>query len=69
NVLFELNRIHGTQFPDLGATFSWEWTESAYGSGGRVIVGSRDDGGLAAVSAHWSRFPNGSVGFRLLGVL
>ncbi|HLD20699.1 MAG TPA: hypothetical protein VJB64_01235, partial [Patescibacteria group bacterium] len=46
NVLFELNRIHGTQFPDLGATFSWEWTESAYGSGGRVIVGSRDDGGL-----------------------
>ncbi|MBI4437508.1 hypothetical protein HY631_01000 [Candidatus Uhrbacteria bacterium] len=69
NILLELNRLHGTEFPDLGATASWEWTESAYGSGSRVIVGGRGNGGLASVRRDWSDVPNGGVGFRLLGVL
>lgn len=69
NVLLELNRLHGTQFQDLGATASWEWTENAYGSGSRVVVGDRVDGGLASVNRDWSDNPSRSVGFRLLGVL
>ena len=69
NVLLELNRLHGTSFQDLGATASWEWTESAYGSDSRVLVGDRDDGGLGAVRRGWSSDPGGVVGFRLLGVL
>ena len=69
NVLLELNRLHGTQFQDLGATASWEWTENAFGSDCRVLVGHRDGGGLASVSRIWSNDPGGGVGFRLLGVL
>lgn len=69
NVLLELNRLHGTQFQDLGATTSWEWTENACGSGGRVFVGGRGGGGLAAVVGGWSNDPYDVVGFRLLGVL
>ncbi|MBI4435103.1 hypothetical protein HY630_00365 [Candidatus Uhrbacteria bacterium] len=69
NILLELNRLHGTLFPDLGATNSWEWTENAYGSADRVIVGNRDFGGLAAVCRSWSSGPSDFVGFRLLGVL
>jgi hypothetical protein len=69
NLLLELNQLHGVQFPNLGATSSWEWTESAYGSGSRVIVGDRGDGGLASVGRGWSDDPGGRVGFRLLGVL
>jgi len=69
NVLLELNRLHGAQFPNLGATVSWEWAENACGSGCRVIVGRRGHGGLASVSGHWSCRPDDSVGFRLLGVL
>lgn len=69
NILLELNRLHGTQFQDLGATLSWEWTENAYGSGNRVVVGDRDSGGLASVYGRWSDDPSGGVGFRLLGVL
>lgn len=69
NVLLELNRLHGTQFQDLGATVSWEWTESAFSSGYRVFVGYRDCGGLASVNRYWSFAPYSHVGFRLLGVL
>lgn len=69
NILLELNRLHGTQFQDLGATASWEWIENACGSDCRVLVGSRDGGGLASVSSCWSHDPYDGVGFRLLGVL
>ncbi len=69
NILLELNRLHGTQFQDLGATASWEWTENAYGSVHRVFVGNRGYGGLAGVGRRWSRGPGDDVGFRLLGVL
>lgn len=69
NILLELNKLHGTQFPDLGATASWEWTESAYGSVYRVLVGRRGGGGIAGVSRGLSYYPHDGVGFRLLGVL
>ena len=69
NILLELNRLHGTQFQNLGATASWEWTQNAYGSVDRVFVGYRGHGGLAAVDRGWSGHPSVNVGFRLLGVL
>lgn len=69
NILLELNRLHGTQFQDLGATISWEWTENACGSGNRVVVGYRDRGGLAGMVRRLSYDPYDRVGFRFLGVL
>ena len=41
--------------------------QNAYGSDNRVIVGNRDNGGLASVNRNWSNNPNDNVGFRLLG--
>lgn len=69
NVLLELNRMHATTFPDLGSVNRWEWCQNAYGSGSRLVVGDRDDGGLAGVHRFWSDGANDNVAFRLLAVL
>ena len=67
NMFNLLRECHGmSDLPNLGLTDSWEWCGNAYGSGYRVIVGDRDDGGLAAVGRDWRDNPNGNIGFRVL---
>ena len=68
NVFLHLRTMRQYDFPDLGATTSWEWCQSSYGSDSRLIVGGRGHGGLAAVHRHWSENRSGSIAFRVLAV-
>lgn len=68
NRLNWLRERRGEKLPDLGSTNSWEWCENACGSGSRLVVGHRADGGLAGVGRCLSR-RGGGIGFRVLVVL
>lgn len=69
NLFLWLKANRGIDLPDLGSTKSWEWCLNKFGSGIRLIVGSRDDGGLSDVGGDWSDRRNGSIAFRVLAVL
>ena len=43
--------------------------KDCYGSRNRLIVGNRDNGGLADVNRNWRDNRNDNVGFRVLAIL
>lgn len=69
NLFLWLNTNRNMTLPDLGSTTSWEWCENDYGGGGRLIVGYREQGGLANVYCDRHGHRSGDVGFRVLAVL
>ena len=55
--------------PRLGSTRSWEWCQDAPSDDFRLVIGSSEHGGLAAVGSGWREGPHGQRddnGFRLL---
>lgn len=69
NLFLWLNRHRNMALPDLGSTDSWEWCENACGVDYRLVVGYRDNGGLAGVGGRWLGGTGGYIGFRVLAVL
>ncbi|KKR48554.1 MAG: hypothetical protein UT86_C0004G0038 [Candidatus Magasanikbacteria bacterium GW2011_GWC2_40_17] len=69
NLFLWLNANRKENLPDFGSTSSWEWTENLYDFDNRVVVGSREDGGLADVDDNWHNSHNDSIAFRVLAVL
>jgi hypothetical protein len=68
--LFNWLREHRQlSLPDLGSTRSWEWCANACGSGGRLVAGDSDYGGLADVGCGWHGHRRDNVAFRVLAVL
>jgi hypothetical protein len=55
--------------PDLGSTDSWEWCENSWECEDRLVVGSRERGGLAHVGRHFRGDQRDYIGFRVLAVL
>ena len=68
NLFLWLNRHRNMTLPDLGSTNSWEWCENAYDDDARLVVGSREGGGLADVLYDWHGSARCGIGFRVLAV-
>ena len=69
NFLNWLREKTGEDFPDLGATDSWEWCRNSCGVHYRLIVGGRGRGGLSAVCCVWRNGRSIHIAFRVLVVL
>lgn len=64
----ENNFIGNVWHPELGQKNTWEWYADVFETDCRLIGGSRDDGGLAAVFCDWRGARLDDVGFRPLVV-
>lgn len=69
NLFLMANHAMSTNLPNLGSTNIWEWCENYYGSGNRLVFGSSDSGGLAAIYSYYYDKVYYHIGFRVLVVL